>query len=96
MKFVSARIAKILSIKEKQVIDTIELLDSGSTAPFIARYRKEATGGLNDIQLRNLDERLHYLRELDARWAVIISSIEEHDKMVDSLSINLDLADNKA
>jgi uncharacterized protein len=59
MKLVSARIAKALSINEKQVVDTIELLDSGSTVPFIDRYRKEATGELDDIQLRNLDERLH-------------------------------------
>jgi uncharacterized protein len=64
--------------------------------PFIARYRKEATGGLDDIQLRNLDERLHYLRELDARRLAIISSIEEQDKMTDGLSANLDAADSKA
>ena len=85
MKLVSARIAKTLSINEKQVVDTIGLLDGGSTGLFFARYRKEVTGGLDDIQLRNLDERLHYLRELDARRVVIISSIEEQDKMTDGL-----------
>jgi uncharacterized protein len=85
MKLVSARIAKTLSINEKQVVDTIGLLDGGSTVLFFARYRKEVTGGLDDIQLRNLDERLHYLRELDARRVVIISRIEEQDKMTDGL-----------
>jgi uncharacterized protein len=67
MKPVSTHIAKILSINEKQFFDTIELLGGGSTVPFIACYQKEATGGLDDIQLRNLDEHLHYLREWDHR-----------------------------
>lgn len=96
MKSVSARISKLLSINENQVIDTIELIDGGATVPFIARYRKEATGGLDDIQLRNLEERLRYLRELDDRRVTIISSIEEQDKMTDDLRLKLDTADSKA
>jgi uncharacterized protein len=71
-------------------------LGGGSTVPFIARYRKEATGELDDIQLRILDEHLHYLWELDHRRAVIVSSIEEQDETTDGLSINLDSADSKA
>jgi uncharacterized protein len=63
--------------------------------PFIARYQKEATGGLDDIQLRNLDEHLHHLRELDHRRAVIVLSIEEQDKMTDGLRINLNSANSK-
>jgi uncharacterized protein len=63
--------------------------------PFIAGYRKEATGGLDDIQPRNLDQRLHYLLELDARRVVIITSIEEQDKMTDGLRANLGAAGSK-
>ena len=96
MKSVSAHISKLLSINENQVIDTIALIDGGATVPFIARYRKEATGGLDDIQLRNLEERLRYLRELDDRRVTIISSIEEQDKMTDDLRLKLDTADSKA
>ena len=62
---ISARIAQELNVREAQVTATIELLDGGATVPFVARYRKEATGGLDDTQLRTLDERLKYLREMD-------------------------------
>ena len=61
---ISQRIADELSVREAQVAATVELLDGGATVPFVARYRKEATGGLDDAQLRTLDERLRYLREL--------------------------------
>ena len=96
MKSVSARIAEELAVNESQVVDTIELLDGGATVPFIARYRKEATGGLDDIQLRALEERLRYMRELDERRNAIISSIEEQDKMTAALRNSLDAADSKA
>jgi len=64
---VQARISAELGVKEQQVHAAVELLDGGATVPFIARYRKEVTGSLDDAQLRTLEERLRYLRELDAR-----------------------------
>jgi uncharacterized protein len=78
---IEQRLAIELAAKPVQVAAAIALLDEGATVPFIARYRKEATGGLDDIQLRLLDERLRYLRELEARRAAIIASIEEQGKM---------------
>ena len=77
MTSIAARLAEELKIQVRQVEATIALLDEKSTVPFIARYRKEATGGLDDTQLRLLDERLTYLRELDARRETILKSIEE-------------------
>ena len=74
---ISKRIADELSARENQVEAAIALLDEGSTVPFIARYRKEATGGLDDTQLRNLEERLRYLRELEERRTAILSSVAE-------------------
>ncbi len=79
------RLALELAAKPAQVAAAIVLLDEGATVPFIARYRKEATGGLDDIQLRLLDERLRYLRELEARRKTIIASIEEQGKMTPAL-----------
>ena len=70
MKSLNLRIAEELSVKEQQVAATVELIDGGSTVPFIARYRKEITGALDDTQLRTLDERLRYLRELEERLAI--------------------------
>jgi protein Tex len=96
MKPISATIADELNVKETQVIAAIELLDDGATVPFVARYRKEITGGLDDIQLRSLEERLRYLRELEKRRAAIISSIEDQDKMTDDLRTAILTADNKA
>jgi uncharacterized protein len=78
---IEQRLALELVAKPAQVAAAIALLDEGATVPFIARYRKEATGGLDDIQLRLLEERLRYLRELEARRAAIIASIEEQNKM---------------
>jgi uncharacterized protein len=72
---IARRIADELQVRVSQVEATIALLDDKSTVPFIARYRKEATGGLDDTQLRTLDERLTYLRELEDRRATIIESI---------------------
>lgn len=79
------RIAIDLNARPPQVAAAIALLDEGATVPFIARYRKEATGGLDDAQLRLLEERLHYLRELEARRTTIIASIEEQKKMTPEL-----------
>ncbi|OWW19223.1 Tex family protein [Noviherbaspirillum denitrificans] len=82
---IEQRLAVELSAKPVQVAAAIALLDEGATVPFIARYRKEATGGLDDTQLRLLEERLRYLRELEDRRAAIIASIEEQGKMTPEL-----------
>jgi uncharacterized protein len=82
---IEQRLAQELSAKPAQVAAAIALLDEGATVPFIARYRKEATGGLDDIQLRLLEERLRYLRELEDRRAAIIASITEQNKMTPEL-----------
>ncbi len=81
MSNIATQIAVELNVKENQVSSTITLLDDGATVPFIARYRKEITGGLDDTQLRNLTERLGYLRELDERRETILSSIHEQGKL---------------
>ena len=78
-------IAKELNVGGAQVASAVALLDEGSTVPFIARYRKEVTGNLDDTQLRNLEERLFYLRELEERRGVILASIEEQGKLTDEL-----------
>ncbi len=83
-------------MREPQVRAAVELLDAGSTVPFIARYRKEVTGGLDDAQLRVLEERLHYLRELDERRASIIESIRGQGKLDDALHRQIMLAETKA
>ncbi|MEU1208399.1 Tex family protein [Nocardia sp. NPDC005825] len=93
---VGRRIADELGVREEQVRSAVELLDAGSTVPFIARYRKEVTGGLDDAQLRTLDERLHYLRELDERRGSIIESIRGQGKLDDALHTQIMLADTKA
>ncbi|MEV6065675.1 Tex family protein [Nocardia sp. NPDC052001] len=85
-----------LGVREEQVRAAVELLDAGSTVPFVARYRKEVTGGLDDAQLRQLDERLNYLRELDDRRGSIIESIRGQGKLDDALHAQLMLADTKA
>ena len=78
-------IAQELKVKLTQVETAIRLIDDGATVPFIARYRKEATGGLDDTQLRALAERLHYLRELNERRGVILQTIREQDKLTKEL-----------
>ncbi|MFT4799064.1 MAG: hypothetical protein ACI9W1_002502, partial [Candidatus Azotimanducaceae bacterium] len=92
---VAQRIAEELSVKETQVTAAITLLDEGATVPFVARYRKEVTGGLDDTQLRNLEQRLTYIRELDDRRQVILKSIEEQDKLTDPLKASILAADTK-
>lgn len=82
---IEQRLAAELAVKLAQIQATIQLLDDGSTVPFIARYRKEATGGLDDAQLRQLTERLHSLRELEKRRATIINAIEKQNKMTPAL-----------
>ncbi len=95
MNSISRRIADELGIREQQVNATVALLDEGATVPFIARYRKEITGSLDDSQLRNLEERLRYLRELDDRRATILKSIEEQGKLTDELKASINEADTK-
>ena len=85
MLSIESRIAAELAVKPHQVAAAVALLDAGSTVPFIARYRKEATEGLDDTQLRTLEERLGYLRELEERRAAILKSIEEQGKLTDEL-----------
>ncbi|MDD3447456.1 MAG: Tex family protein [Gammaproteobacteria bacterium] len=89
------RLAEELSARENQVTAAVDLLDGGATVPFIARYRKEATGGLDDSQLRLLEERLAYLRELEDRRAVILKSVEEQGQLTDELQRSLLDADTK-
>jgi uncharacterized protein len=90
------RIAAELAVRDHQVAAAVDLLDGGATVPFIARYRKEATGTLDDAQLRTLDERLRYLRELEERRAAILASIAEQGKLTDELSAQIAAADTKA
>jgi protein Tex len=96
MLSIHARLATELNCREAQINAAVELLDSGSTVPFIARYRKEVTGGLDDTQLRLLEERLRYLRELEQRRAAILESITEQGKLDDALKAAIDAADTKA
>ncbi|MDR5860765.1 RNA-binding transcriptional accessory protein [Halomonas eurihalina] len=89
------RLAEELGVRAPQVAATVELLDGGATVPFIARYRKEATGGLNDIQLRSLEERLGYLRELEERRESVLASIDEQGKLTEALAASIRAADTK-
>ena len=93
---VIARIAAELGVRHGQVAAAVDLLDGGATVPFIARYRKEATGTLDDAQLRTLEERLRYLRELEERRAAILASIDEQGKLTDELKAQIENADTKA
>jgi uncharacterized protein len=92
---IEQRLAQELSAKPVQVAAAVALLDEGATVPFIARYRKEATGGLDDIQLRLLEERLRYLRELEERRAAVIASITEQNKMTPELLDAITHAEDK-
>lgn len=93
---ISQVIAQELNVKLQQVAAAIELLDAGATVPFISRYRKEVTGGLSDTQLRSLEERLHYLRELEDRRQTILKSISEQGKLTPELEKSIVEADNKS
>src|SRR4051794_31754531 len=95
MASISQQIAGELSAKEWQVQAAVDLLDGGATVPFIARYRKEVTGALDDAQLRTLDERLNYLRELEARRTAILDSIREQGKLDAALEAAILAADSK-
>ncbi|QKE35497.1 RNA-binding transcriptional accessory protein [Vibrio fluvialis] len=88
-------IAKELNVRSEQVIAAVKLIDDGNTVPFIARYRKEVTGGLDDTQLRTLDSRLAYLREMDDRRQTIIKSIQDHGKLTPELEQAIQDADSK-
>ena len=92
---IAQRIADEINAKESQVSASIALLDEGATVPFIARYRKEVTGGLDDGQLRLLEERLRYLRELEDRRSSILKSIDEQGKLSDELAKAIQLAETK-
>ena len=95
MNSIHSRIAQELNVNIQQVQAAVGLLDEGSTVPFISRYRKEVTGGLDDTQLRNLEERLHYLRELEDRRAAILKSIEEQGKLTPELAGQIQHAETK-
>lgn len=95
MDSINSRIAEELGVRPQQVEAAVSLLDEGSTVPFIARYRKEVTGSLDDTQLRHLEERLRYLRELDERRASILASIQEQGKLTPELTREINLADTK-
>lgn len=92
---ISLRIARELGVGIHQVSAAVSLLDEGATVPFIARYRKEVTGNLDDTQLRTLEDRLLYLRELEARRAAILASIEEQGKLTDALRTSIEAATTK-
>ena len=92
---IAQKIAEEIGCRLQQVVATVELLAEGATVPFIARYRKEVTGGLDDTQLRTLDERLIYLRELEDRRAAILSSIDEQGKLTPELKAEVDGAETK-
>ncbi|MFC8014705.1 Tex family protein, partial [Streptomyces cinereoruber] len=93
---IEARIAEELGVRERQVRAAVELLDGGSTVPFIARYRKEATEMLDDAQLRTLEERLRYLRELEDRRSAVLDSVREQGKLTEELEARILAADTKA
>ncbi|HEX5805099.1 MAG TPA: Tex-like N-terminal domain-containing protein, partial [Macromonas sp.] len=95
MQKIITQIAQELSVQPRQVEAAVNLLDGGATVPFVARYRKEATGGLDDIQLRELDTRLSYLRELEERRAAVLKSIEEQGKLSPELRAAIEAAPTK-
>ncbi|MBA2893569.1 uncharacterized protein HNR30_004930 [Nonomuraea soli] len=96
MLSIQQRIADELGVREGQVSAAVDLLDGGSTVPFIARYRKEVTGALDDAQLRTLEERLRYLRDMEERRAAILESIESQGKLTDELREQILAAETKA
>src|SRR6476620_12628666 len=95
MQKIIRQIAAEIKVQEQQIRAAVELLDGGATVPFIARYRKEVTGGLDDIQLRELEYRLGYLRELEERREAVIKSIEEQGKLTPELRAAIELAATK-
>ena len=95
MANINRQIAEELGIREQQVEATVALLDGGATVPFVARYRKEITGALDDAQLRTLEERLTYLRELEERRTAILESVREQGKLDAALEAAIMAADTK-
>ncbi|HET6397811.1 MAG TPA: Tex-like N-terminal domain-containing protein, partial [Pseudoxanthomonas sp.] len=93
---IAQTIAEEIGAQTQQVQAAVALLDEGATVPFIARYRKEVTGGLDDTQLRNLEVRLAYLREMEERRAAILASIGEQGKLTDALRAEIEAADSKS
>jgi uncharacterized protein len=89
-------IATTLQVSLKSLVSVIELLDEGSTVPFIARYRKEATGNLDEVQIRGIEEKLSYFRELEARRNTILASIQEQGKLTDELKARIEAALDKS
>ena len=87
---INRTIAQELSVSPAQIESVIKLIDEGSTIPFIARYRKEATGGLDDARLRTLEERLTYLRNLETRKAEVLNSIKEQGKLTEELRTSIE------
>ncbi|MFJ2695720.1 Tex family protein [Streptomyces rochei] len=96
VRSIEGRIAEELGVRERQVKAAVELLDGGSTVPFIARYRKEATEMLDDAQLRAVEERLRYLRELEERRTAILDSVREQGKLTEELETRIRTAETKA
>ena len=95
MQNLSTRLAQEVSASQPQIEAAVRLMDEGATVPFIARYRKEATGGLDDGQLRTLHERLNYLRELDERRTSILKNIGEQGQLTTKLKQQIEQADSK-
>ena len=88
-------LAREITARETQVVAAIEMLDEGATVPFIARYRKERTGGLDDTQLRALEQRLSYLRDLEKRRAAILETIDKQGKLDAALKVKIEQADSR-
>ncbi|GAA4910977.1 Tex family protein [Streptomonospora salina] len=93
---IDQRIAEEIGVSQHRVTAAVGLLDGGATVPFVARYRKEATGGIDDAQLRQLEERLRYLRELEERRSVVLESVRSQGKLDDELEARINGADSKA
>ncbi|WP_372759569.1 Tex-like N-terminal domain-containing protein, partial [Litorivivens sp.] len=96
MKQILQTIAQELNVPQRNVDAAVQLLDEGATVPFIARYRKEVTGGLDDTQMRELESRLGYLRDLEDRREAILNSIREQDKLSPELEQKILAADTKS
>jgi uncharacterized protein len=92
---INNQIASEMNVRPQQIAASVALMDEGATVPFIARYRKEVTGGLDDTQLRHIEERLLYLRELEERRGAILKSIHEQGKLTDALTTSIHAAVTK-
>ncbi|NVK12056.1 MAG: RNA-binding transcriptional accessory protein, partial [Gammaproteobacteria bacterium] len=95
MTSIPSRIAQLLGVRVEQIDAAISLLDQGDTVPFISRYRKEVTGGLDDSQMRQLEDRLRYFRELEDRRTSILGAIDEQGKLTAELQTLIEAAETK-